>query len=123
MPHNQAPTDRDVREPGHRRQSVRINAVLEAGGKRCPIEITDYSHHGLSLNRVAGIEPDERVTVELRSGVRLPMRVVSVMGGKASLRFLSFIAPGHAVMRLLDQAARNYKLRHQAKPGQRLRSG
>jgi hypothetical protein len=96
---------------------------LDAGGKRSLIEITSYSQHGLSLDRAAGIEPDERVTVELLSGLRLPMRVVWMRDGEAGLRFLGPIAPGQTVMRLLDRAARNYKLRHQAKSSPHLRSG
>src|SRR4029077_6611389 len=116
MVHKSGPTSHD----GHGRPTpkypVRTGAVLDAGGKRSLIDITGYSQHGLSLDRAAGVEPDERVTVELLSGLRLPMRVVWMRDGEAGLRFIGPIAPGQTVMRLLDQAARNYKLRHQAKP-------
>jgi hypothetical protein len=37
------------------------------------------------------------------------MRVVWVKGSAAGLRFLDPIAPGHTVMRSLDQAARIHK--------------
>jgi hypothetical protein len=110
MAHHQGPTDHDVREPRHQRRSVRIRALLEAGGKRRLVEITNYSPHGVNLDGAAAIEPDERVTVELLSGQRLPMRVIWVIDGSANLRFLGPIASGHPVMRLLDQAARNYWL-------------
>jgi hypothetical protein len=35
------------------------------------VEIIDYSPHGLGLERASGIEPEERVTVELPWGLRL----------------------------------------------------
>jgi hypothetical protein len=123
MVQNPGATSRDARKPRPSRHAIRIRALLETGRKRRLVEITNYSQHGLSLDRAAGIEPDERVTVELLSGLRLPMRVVWMRDGEAGLRFLGPIAPGQTVMRLLDQAARNYKLRHQAKPSQHLRSG
>jgi hypothetical protein len=119
MVHNPGPTSRDSSKQRPPQRAIRIRALLDAGGERRVIEITHYSQYGLRLHRVAGIGPDARVIVELRSGHRLPMRVAWVRDGNASLRFVGPIAPGHTVMRLLDQAARNYKLRHQAKSGQR----
>jgi hypothetical protein len=110
MAHHQGPTDHDVREPRHHLQPVRIRAILYGHGGDHPVEIIDYSPRGLELERAPGIEPQECVTVELPWGLRLPMRVLWVEGGKARLRFLGPIAPGHPVMRSLDQAARNYWL-------------
>jgi hypothetical protein len=75
------------------------------------IDIVDYSPYGPRLERASGIEPDERVTVQLRSGLRLPMRVVWVVGSTAALRFLGPIAPGHNAMRSLDEAARGHQAR------------
>ena len=103
---------------GNANYAVRISALLRAGGRRRSIEITNYSVHGLRLDRAAGIELDERVTIELRSGQRLPMRVVWIKGGEAGVRFLAAIAPEHPVMHSLDEAARNYKLRRRARSGQ-----
>ena len=117
MAHNPGPTSHDTSELRPPRHAVRISAFLRAGGRRRSIEITNYSVYGLTLDRAAGIELDERVTIELRSGQRLPMRVVWVQGGEAGVRFLGAIAPEHTVMRLLDEAARQYKLRRHA-PGQ-----
>jgi hypothetical protein len=90
----------------------------QSGGRRRSIEITNYSVEGLSVDRAAGIELDERVTIELRSGERLPMRVVWIKGGEAGVRFLAAIAREHTVMRSLDKAAKNYKLRRHARAGQ-----
>jgi hypothetical protein len=55
---------------------------------------------------VAGVELDERVTVELRSGERLPMRVVWVRGSEAGVRFLGPVVLGHPVMRFLGEATK-----------------
>ena len=116
MVQNPGPTSAsELRPPQH---AVRIRAFLRAGGRRRSIEITNYSVHGLSLDRAAGIELDERVTIELRSGQRLPMRVVWIKGGEAGVRFLAAIAPDHTVMHSLDEAARNYKRRRHARSGQ-----
>jgi len=92
------------------RHAVRVRAVLHAHGKHRRIDIIDYSQHGFKLQRVSGIEPDERVTVELPSGQRLPMIVLWVKEGRAGVRFLGPIAPGHTVMRWLDQSASKHKL-------------
>ena len=117
MGHNPGPTSHDASEL-RPRYAVRISALLRAGGRRRSIEITNYSVHGLRLDRAAGIELDERVTIELRSGQRLPMRVVWIKGDEAGVRFLATIAPEHPVMRWLDEAARNYELHHPARSGQ-----
>jgi hypothetical protein len=118
MAHDQGPTSHDASDVRQRRHAVRVSAFLRAGGRRRSIEITDYSVDGLSLDRAAGIELDQRVTIELRSGERLPMRVVWIKGGEAGVRFLAAIAREHTVMRSLDRAARNYKLRHPARSDQ-----
>jgi hypothetical protein len=97
---------------------MRVRAVLHAHGRSRRIDIIDYSQHGFKLDRAAGIGPHERVTVELPSGQRLPMRVVWIKGGEAGVRFLATIAPEHTVMRWLDEAARNYELHHPARSGQ-----
>ena len=108
----QAPASRASRSratgPLH---AVRISAFLHAHGTRRPTQIIDYSQHGLELERAAGIAPQERVTVELLSGFRLPMMVLWVKGDSAGLRFLGPIALGHAVMSSLNEAARKYKRR------------
>ena len=85
--------------------------MLHAHGTRRRVEIIDYSQHGLGLEGASGIELQERVTVELRSGLRLPMTVLWVKATSTGLRFLGPIAPGHTVMCSLDEAARNYKRR------------
>jgi hypothetical protein len=118
MVHNPGPTSHDANELRQRRHAVRVSAFLRAGGRRRSIEITNYSVEGLSVDRAAGIELDERVTIELRSGERLPMRVVWIKGGEAGVRFLAAIAREHTVMRSLDKAAKNYKLRRHARAGQ-----
>ena len=84
---------------------------LPTGGERCRIEITDYSQHGLSLDRATGVELDERVTVELASGRRLPMRVAWVKGTAAGVRFVGPIMSEHGVMRWLDEAVKVQKRR------------
>jgi hypothetical protein len=65
----------------------------------------------LGLEGASGIEPEERVTVELPWGSRPSMMLLWVEKDRAGLRFLGPNASGHSVMRLLDQAARNYWLR------------
>jgi PilZ domain-containing protein len=112
MAHNQGPTGHAVRVPRHHRQPVRMKATLHAYSGSHRVEIIDYSPHGLGLERVSGIQPQERLTVELPSGLRLPMMVLWLEDGRAGLRFLGPIAPGHTVMRLLEEAARSYKRRH-----------
>jgi hypothetical protein len=107
MAHNPGPTSHDAHRLRPRRPAVHIRAFLEDRHGRRRILITDYSEYGLSLDRTAAVELDERVTVELRSGERLPMRVAWVRGAEAGLRFLGPIVPGHPVMRLLDEAAKN----------------
>jgi hypothetical protein len=111
MVHNQGPARSDAPKSRQPRPTVRISAVLHAHGMHRRIEITEYSEQGLSLRRVSGIELDERVTVELQSGQRLPLRVIWAKGDQADVRFLGPIAPGHTVMRWLDQAARRYERR------------
>src|SRR5262245_51400721 len=106
MVHSPGPTSHDASELRPPRHAVRIGAFLRAAGRRRSVEITNYSVYGLSHDRAAGIEPDERVTIELRSGQRLPMRVVWVQREEAGVRFLGAIAPDHTVMRSLDEAAR-----------------
>jgi hypothetical protein len=107
MAHNHpGPTSHDADKPRLPRPALHIKAFLDDHRGRRRVLITDYSQYGLSLLRVAGVELDERVTVELRSGDRLPMRVVWVKGAEAGVRFLGPIVPGHPVMRLLDEAAR-----------------
>ena len=118
MAHDEGSTRRDVRKPRQPRHAVRVRAVLHAHGKCRRIDIIDYSQHGFKLDRASGIGPHERVTVELPSGHRLPMRVVWIKGGEAGVRFLAAIAPEHPVMHSLDEAARNYKLRRRARSGQ-----
>ena len=111
MAHRRGPTRHDapkLRQPLH---PVPINAFLHVRGGRCRIEITDYSQHGLSFDRATGVELDERVTVELRSGRRLPMRVAWVKGTTAGVRFLGPIMSEHAVMRWLDEAVKMQKRR------------
>jgi hypothetical protein len=112
MAHNQGLTGNDVRVPRHHRQPVRLKATLHAYGGSRRVEIVDYSPHGLGLERVSGIQPQERVTVELPAGLRLPMMVLWVEDGRAGLRFLGPIAPGHTVVRSLEEAARRFKRSH-----------
>ena len=88
-----------------------IKATLHARGSRRRIDIVDYSPRGLELERTSDIEPYERVTVELPSGLRLPMMVLWVEAVSTGLRFLGSIEPGHMVMRSLDEAAGKHKLR------------
>jgi hypothetical protein len=111
MAHNPGPTSHDAHNPRLPRPAVRISAYLEAGGRRRRILITEYSPLGLTLDRTAGIELDERVTVELRWGQRLPVRVVWVRGEKAGVRFLGPIVPGHPVLQLLELAAKGHQAR------------
>jgi hypothetical protein len=111
MAHHLQPTRHDApkqRQPLH---PVLINALLHVRGGRCRIEITHYSQHGLSLDRATGVELDERVTVELGSGRRLPMRVAWVKGTTAGVRFLGPIVSERAVMRWLDEAVKMQKHR------------
>jgi hypothetical protein len=109
MAHNPGPTSHYAHRPRRRRPVVYIRAFLEDRRGRRRILITDYSQYGLSLCRVAGVELDERVTVELRSGERLPMRVAWVRGGEAGVRFLGPIAPGHQITDLLGEAAKKHE--------------
>jgi hypothetical protein len=111
MAQNQGSPERHARGPRRPRRPVRIKATLHAHGTRRRVEITDYSQHGVRLERASGIEPQERVTVELPSGLRVPMMVLWVGASSAGLRFLGPITHGHTVMRSLDEAARRYKLR------------
>jgi hypothetical protein len=92
------------------RHPVYVRAILQAHGTCHRIHIVDYSQHGFRLERVSGIEPQQRVTVELPSGQRLPMLVLWVKEDRAGVRFLGPIAPGHTVMRWLDQSASKHKL-------------
>jgi hypothetical protein len=103
------PSSHDAPKQWQPLHPVLINAFLHVRGGRCRIEITDYSQHGLSLDRATGVELDERVTVELQSGRRLPMRVAWVRGTAAGVRFLGPIVSEHAVMRWLDEAV---KMKH-----------
>jgi hypothetical protein len=105
MAHNPGPTTHDAHEQG-RLAPARIKAFLEDHHGRRHVLITDYSRYGLNLERAAGVDLDERVTVELLSGERLPMRVVWVRGSEAGLNFLGPIASGHPVMHVLDEAAK-----------------
>jgi hypothetical protein len=110
MAQNQGSPERPSRGPRQPRRSVRIKAILHAHGTRRRVEIIDYSQHGVRVERASGIELEERVTVELPSGLRVPMMVLWVEASSAGLRFLGPIAHGHTVMRSLDEAARRYKL-------------
>ena len=106
MAHHRGTTKHDapkLRQPLH---PVHINAFLHVRGGRCRIEITHYSQHGLSFDRATGVELDERVTVELGSGRRLPMRVAWVKGTAAGVRFLGPIVSERAVTRWLDEAVK-----------------
>jgi hypothetical protein len=100
MAHDLGPTSHDASELRQRRHAVRVSAFLRAGGRRRSIEITSYSVDG--FDRAAGIELDQRVIIELRSGERLPMRVVWIKGGEAGVCFLAAMAREHTVMRSLD---------------------
>ena len=111
---NNSPTEPSSHDAPKQRQPlhpVLINALLHVRGGRCRIEITHYSQHGLSLDRATGVELDERVTVELGSGRRLPMRVAWVKGTTAGVRFLGPIVSERAVMRWLDEAVKMQKHR------------
>jgi hypothetical protein len=66
----------------------------------------------LGLERASGIEPEERVTVELPWGLRLPMMVLWVEEDRAGLRSLGPIAPEDTVMQSLEEAAKRYKRSH-----------
>jgi hypothetical protein len=103
----------DTRSP----QPVHISAYLEDRRGRHRILITAYSALGLVLDRTPGLELDERVTVELRSGDRLPTRVVWVRREKAGVRFLGSIAQGHPVPQLLEEAAKRHQSRHASPTG------
>jgi hypothetical protein len=109
MAHRRGPTTHDAPNLLQRPQSVPIDAFLHVRSGRCRIEITDYSQHGLNLDRATGIDLDERVTVELQSGRRLPMRVAWVKGTTAGVRFLGPIMSEHAVTRWLDEAVKMQK--------------
>jgi hypothetical protein len=98
----------DTRSP----QPVHISAYLEDRRGRHRVLITAYSALGLILDRAPGLELDERVTVELRSGDRLPTRVVWVRRAKARVRFLGSIAQGHPVPQLLEEAAIRHQSQH-----------
>jgi hypothetical protein len=52
------------------------------------------------------------VTIELPCGLRLPMMVLWVEKDRAGLGFLGPIAPGHTVMRSLEEAAKRYRRSH-----------
>jgi hypothetical protein len=107
MKNSPVPGWHDTRSP----QPVHIGAYLEDRRGRHRILITAYSAVGLTLDRTAGLELDERVTVELRSGDRLPTRVVWVRGARARVRFLGSIAQGHPVPQLLEAAAKRNQSR------------
>jgi hypothetical protein len=101
--------------PGHRSrdtgsaQPVHINAYLEGDRGRQRILISECSQLGLILDRISGLALNERVTVELRSGQRLPMRVIWARGSQAGVRFLGPIAPEHPVLQLLEAAAKKHQ--------------
>jgi hypothetical protein len=100
-------TNTETHKPRRPWPALRIKASLEDHRGQRRVLVTDYSQYGLTLVRTAGVRLDERVTVELGSGERLPMRVAWVRGPEAGLRFLGPLIPGHPVMRLLDDAAKN----------------
>ena len=107
MKNHPVPGWHDTRSP----QPVHISAHLEGRRGRQRILITTYPALGLTLDRTAGLELYERVTVELRSGDRLPTRVVWVRRAKARVRFLGSIPQGHPVPRLLEEAATRHQSR------------
>jgi|EndMetStandDraft_5_1072996.scaffolds.fasta_scaffold07594_3 hypothetical protein len=98
------------------RRTVHIGAVMHTRGERRRIDIVEYSSTGLSLDRAVGIELGQRVTIELRSGERLPMRVDWVKGAEAGVLFLGPIAPEHTVMRSLEEAAESFRRRKSGEP-------
>jgi hypothetical protein len=85
-----------------------IKALLYAGAEPRFIEIKHYTRDGLTFNCARCIDPGKRVTIELLSGQRLPVRVVWVKDGEVDVRFLSPLASGHTVMRWLREAARRH---------------
>jgi hypothetical protein len=114
MMNSPGPESRDTRSA----QPVHINAYLEGDRGRQRILIIECSQLGLILDRTSGLELNEPVTVELRSGQRLPMRVIWVRGSQAGVRFLGPIAPAHPVLQLLEAAAKKYEV-GQASPAAR----
>jgi hypothetical protein len=88
---------------------VHINAYLEGDRGRQRVLIIECSHLGLILDRTSSLKLNEPITVELRSGQRLPMRVIWVRGSQAGVRFLGPIAPEHPVLQLLEAAAKKYE--------------
>jgi hypothetical protein len=113
MKNQPVPGWHDTRSP----QPVQISAYLEDRRGRHRILITAYSPLGLILDRTARLELNERVTVELRSGDRLPTRVVWVRRAKAGVRFLGSVAEGHSVPQLLEEAAKRHHSRHASPTG------
>src|SRR5215510_14652377 len=97
-------------ERDRRRHPVEMSALLHVPGKRRRIKISDRTPRGLRVEQSTGIWPGERVTVELRCGMRLPMIVAWVKGTSAGLRFLGPVAPGHPVLGALQEAASESKL-------------
>jgi hypothetical protein len=97
------------------RCSTNIRAVLHVrGARRQRVLILDYSPHGLQLEHSSGIALDDHVTVELGSGLRIPMRVAWVSGSSVALRFLGQIEPGHTAMHALDEAVRAMRARRRS---------
>ena len=88
-----------------------MRAVMHTRCRRRAIEIMEYSPRGFSLDHALDIQPRERVTIELRSGERLPMRVDWVKGTEAGVRFLGPIVSEHPVLRLLEEAAERFRRR------------
>jgi hypothetical protein len=113
MKNSPVPGWHDTRSP----QPVHIGAYLEDRRGRHRILVTAYSPLGLILDRTSGLELDERVTVQLRSGDRLPTRVVWVRRAKAGVRFLGSITRGHPVPELLEEAAKRHQSRHASPTG------
>lgn len=80
------------------RRNVRIDAVLEAPGRSCPVIVRDVSAGGLGISQAPPVAVGSAVSIVIE-GERLAARVAWSVNGQAGLQLGERLPPGHALLR------------------------
>jgi hypothetical protein len=90
------------------RASVRATAFVHRGGTFQRAQIVDYSRGGLQLRGTFGLIKQDRIQVELISGVRVSAEVAWSLGSHTGIVFPEPLPPTHpAIVELARRASKS----------------
>jgi len=88
------------------RTPVKANAFIHRGASFQRAHIIDYSQGGLQLEGTFGLFKQDRIQIELITGVRLSGKVAWSLGSHTGIVFSEQLPPAHPAIVELERRAR-----------------